>query len=186
MKVFDKEKILSNPEKFVSHNRKKLIGGSVFTSGSNIISRLISKFTKKGNDDFTPSHVGQIIKINDVIYVFDMKPPVPKITEIHQWIREQKDDFKVILRPYDIDADKFSINVIKRANKRYPFWSAIQCLLKINYELPTPKDEDEAIAKKAEHCSEITIVEYQKCGYFKDINANKATPESVFELFKSL
>lgn len=186
MKVYNKKKILENPQKFVSHNRKKLIGGNVFTAGQGIISKLISIFTKKGDDTFVPSHVGQIIEINGTIYIFDMKPPIPKVTEIYRWFEEQKDDFNIILRPYDFDTSKYSINVFKRMNKKYPFWSALQCLLKINYELPTPADEDEAIAKKAEHCSEITVVEYQKFGYLKDINANKTTPEDLFEIFKEL
>ena len=80
-----------------------------------------------------------------------------------------EDDFKLILRNFDLDTKMFSLNIAEHIGDFYPFMSAIR-------SIGTKRQ-----SKWRTHCSELHLRELQKQGLFKGVNA-EITPDELLHL----
>lgn len=174
---YDLKKI--SPEnilKWLDMNHERLIGSAVFTKQNTWTSKLVQwgekhLFAKcKTKDCFTPSHTGSIIEYNGNLYIFDMKPPRASIQPLYDFIIESDEDFKIVVRDFDLDTKMFSLNCLYHVGEFYPYLSALRSVF-------TKRQ-----SKWRTHCSELHLRELQKQGLFKDVNP-EITPDELYHLF---
>ena len=161
-----------NITEFCEENKAGLIGSAVFVKNNSVMSKVISWVCsgKAESKDFVPSHVGSIVLAGGALYLFDMKPPRPTLTRLDEYLASTKDQYIIVMRNFDINPEKFSLDIIKRYNKPYGYLSAVQSAFKCMFW------------GFKEHCSEIHFKALQEQGFFKEYNANKTTPEDLKEI----
>ncbi len=159
--------------KWISDNKEKLVGSCVFIKNkSDILSVLISKLTRGTciQDQFIPSHIGTIFEKDGNIKILNMVIPKAKVENLEDYLNNPKNNFILYLRDYNINNENFSKSIESYEGMSYGYLSAFQTLFKkVEFE-------------KGLHCSEIHIIEMQKEGYFKGVNANKITPNTLLHL----
>ena len=150
----------------------ELVGSAIFVKNKAFISKVISWVCsgKAESKDFVPSHVGSLIFAGGYVYLFDMKPPRPTLTRLDEYLSQTKDNFILVMRNFNVNTEKFSLEILSRINKPYGYLSAIQSAFKYMFW------------GFKEHCSEIHLKALQAQGLFKKYNANKTTPEDLKEI----
>lgn len=161
-------------ENFINQNKQALAGSAIFVKGKSKISKMISWVCKgkSENKEFVPSHVGSLVLVGRTIYKFDMMPPCAKITSLKDYIKKSKETYIIAMRNFDIDVEKFSIDVCSRLNRRYGYLSALQSAFKYLYY------------PFREHCSEIHLRCLQNQGLFKEYSPNATTPDDLFRMLR--
>lgn len=160
--------------RWVQKHSDKLVGGGVFTIGNTPIVPLIRNFSKKyAHSDFVPSHVGSIIKLGGLYYIFNMTPPKASFIELVDYIAETKEDFRIVFggENYKIDEKEFSYNLFCKIGQKYGYFSALQCIFPHRDLIPNRK----------EHCSEIHVKALQRFGFFDGVNGDDMTPVEVYD-----
>ena len=158
--------------KWILFNFERLIGSAIFTKNKSITSKVVSwaESWRCKENDFKPSHTGSIIKYENEIYLFDMKPLKAKIQPLAEFLLNTTDDYILVLRDFIIDTNMFSLNIAEHIGEFYPFMSAVRSVF-------TKRQ-----SKWRTHCSELHLRELQKQGLFKDINP-EITPDELLHIF---
>lgn len=158
-------------EKWIDENKKQLIGSAIFTKNKSITSKIVqwAESWKCKNDDFKPSHTGSIIKKDNDIYIFDMKPPKSSIQLLSYYLLFTKDDYLLVMRDFKLNTKMFSANISYHIGEFYPYLSAIRSVF------------TKRRTKYVRHCSEMHLTELQKQGLFTNINP-EITPDELLHL----
>lgn len=160
-------------DKWIEDNHERLIGSCVFTQKEkNQITKFIVKHTTGTSfkNEFVPSHVGTIFEQDGKIKILNILAPKAEVHDLKDFLRNYKGKYILYLRDYDLNTDRFSKSVASYKGISYGYLSAFQSLLK-GFDF-----------KKGYHCSEVQLIEMQKEGLFKGINANKITPNTLMHL----
>lgn len=173
-----------NIKKWINLYKKQLAGSAMFTRNNSFVSKIVSWASKINSDEvFVPSHTASLILIGESIYVFDMKPPEPTLTLLEDYIFSTKDVFQIFLRDFELNIDIFSKNIVERMNRKYPLFSAFQSVFK---KISFQWSKDINKKDRAEHCSEVHLVELQRQGYYLEYDANDTTPEDLITIFENV
>lgn len=159
-------------DNWIEETKYLLVGSAIFVKGKNAISKAISWVCKgkSKNKEFVPSHVGSLVFVGGNVYKFDMMPPSAKLTKLRDYILKTKDEFKIVTRDFELDREKFSLDICSRVNRRYGYLSALQSAFKyLWYPL-------------REHCSEIHLKALQAQNLFTQYKANSATPDDIYRI----
>ena len=158
--------------KWIKENETQLIGSAIFSKNNSIISKLITYFERiKGKcAEFIPSHTGSIVKCDDEIYLFNVKPLFASKVLLADYIAETEDNYILILKDFKLNNKKFSEDILKHEGDFYPFLSAIR-------SVGTKRKT------KRSHCSELHLKALQEQGLFKGINP-EITPYELLFLLK--
>lgn len=163
-------------EDWINKHNSELSCASLFTYTNKGICPLIKNLTKKyihGDDDFVPSHVGNIIRIGSKIFVFNMIPPKSKTTLLIDYIKNADFDYQIVtFADNDFDGYKYTVDTLKYNNRCYGYLSALQSGIKALRWLPNRKN----------HCSEIFVKMLQNQNYYTDIKADDVTPMEAYNL----
>lgn len=154
---------------FIKEYKEQLVGSAIFTKSKTFISKFISWVQGiKKRAPYIPSHVAQIIEIGDTLYLFDMKPPRASYQLLREYLINTFDNFRIVLRNYNLDKNQFCKFILEHTNKPYPYLSAIRSYFS---KRPT----------KRSHCSELMLKALQNQHLFKNINT-EVTPLELYEL----
>lgn len=170
-KEYFKSMTLNRLDEWLGNNREQLIGSAIFTQNKSMTSKVVSwaEHFKCTDKKFCPSHTGSIIWYENDLYMFNMKPLRASVIKLKDYLSKTEDDFKLILRNFDLDTKMFSLNIAEHIGEFYPFMSAIR-------SVGTKKQ-----SKWRTHCSELHLRELQKQGLFKGVNA-EITPDELLHL----
>lgn len=159
-------------DKWIKDNESLLIGSAIFSKNNSIISKIITYFERiKGKcSEFIPSHTGSIVKCDDEIYLFNVKPLFASKILLADYIAETDDDYILILKDFKLNNKKFSEDILEHEGDFYPFLSAIR-------SVGTKRKT------KRVHCSELHLKTLQEQGLFKGINP-EITPYELLLLLK--
>lgn len=149
--------------------KNRLVGSAVFTKNDSITSKMVrwAEGWKCKDECFIPSHTGSIIKYNNDLYIFDMKPMKASVQPLYSYLCNTKDEYRIILRDFELNTEMFSINIAEHIGEFYPFLSAIRSVL-------TKRQ-----SKWRRHCSELHLRELQKQGLFTNLNP-EITPDELY------
>lgn len=162
-----------NLDKWLSENKKQLIGSCIFTRrDDNIMANIIANFTKGSSyeNEFVPSHIGTIFEKDGELKVLNILAPKTTVSNLRDILNTYKGKLVLCLRDFHINTENFSNAIAKYEGMEYGFLSAFQTIFE-NIEI-----------KEGLHCSEVHLLELQKEGLFKGINANKITPNTLLRL----
>lgn len=158
-------------KQWIKNNYTLLIGSAIFTKNNSITSKVVrwAESWKCEDKSFIPSHTGSIIEYNNEIYIFDMKPLRASIQPLLDYLCDTKDDYKIILRNFELDTFMFSKNIAYHIGQWYPYMSAIRSVFtKRNTKWQT-------------HCSEAHLRELQKQGIYLSVNP-EITPDELYHI----
>ena len=158
-------------KQWIKNNYTLLIGSAIFTKNNSITSKVVrwAESWKCEDKSFIPSHTGSIIEYNNEIYIFDMKPLRASVQPLLDYLCDTKDDYKIILRNFELDTFMFTANISEHIGQWYPYMSAIRSVFtKRNTKWQT-------------HCSELHIRELQKQGIFLSVNP-EITPDELYHI----
>lgn len=172
--IFSKDYLNSiNLDKWIDENHDRLIGSCIFTKKpQNIISRLIARCTTGSSfkNEFVPSHAVTIFEKDGEIKILNIISPKAVVESLKEYLEKFEGNYIIYLRDYKVDTERFSQNAASLEGTKYGFLSAAQSVFKgIEF-------------KSRYHCSEVQMLELQKEGLFKGINANKITPNTLMHL----
>lgn len=158
---------------WLTWHKNKIVGSAIFTQNNSVISKLVSwaESWKNKDADFKPSHVGSIIEKDGVLYLFNMTPPKSTITPLASYMLYTSDDYKLVLRDFELDTKMFSANILFHVGEFYPYLSALRSVF------------TKRRTKYVRHCSEMHLTELQKQGLFKKVNP-ECTPLELYELLE--
>lgn len=173
-KIYKKSEFIKMQPKmlhtWLAIHKTRLIGSAIFTSNNSLVSKIVSWASSWGKKaEFVPSHVGSIIEHQGNLFVFDMKPPRASMTPLANFLLYTNDDYKLILRDFDLNTQWFSSDMIFHLNEFYPYLSAIRSVF-------TKRN-----TKFVNHCSELHARLLQRQGLFNDFNP-ECTPLELYEL----
>lgn len=174
-KIYDKSEFINmTPDMlntWITIHKQRLIGSAIFTSNNSIISKLVSWASTWGKKaDFVPSHVGSIIEHQGNLFVFDMKPPRASMTPLGNFLLYTEDNYKLVMRDFELNTKWFSSDMIFHINEFYPYLSAIRAVF-------TKRN-----TKFVNHCSELHARLLQRQDLLKDFNP-ECTPLELYEVF---
>lgn len=154
-------------------SRLDFAGGALFTKNKSILSKTICSLTAKYSKlkRFIPSHVGSIILLDGILYVFNMIPLKAYIQRLDEYLATTEDDFVILTRDFELDVAQFSKYLFNKVGEKYGYFSALQCGIKNISWIPN----------RTEHCSELHILALQQQGYCLDIVADDMTPVEDYE-----
>lgn len=158
-------------KQWIKNNYTLLIGSAIFTKNNSITSKVVrwAESWKCEDKSFIPSHTGSIIEYNNEIYIFDMKPLRASVQPLLDYLCDTKDDYKIILRNFELDTFMFTANISEHIGQWYPYMSAIRSVFtKRNTKWQT-------------HCSELHIRELQKQGIYLSVNP-EITPDELYHI----
>lgn len=158
-------------KQWIKNNYTLLIGSAIFTKNNSITSKVVrwAESWKCEDKSFIPSHTGSIIEYNNEIYIFDMKPLRASVQPLLDYLCNTKDDYKIILRNFELDTFMFSKNIAYHIGQWYPYMSAIRSVFtKRNTKWQT-------------HCSEAHLRELQKQGIYLSVNP-EITPDELYHI----
>lgn len=158
-------------KQWIKNNYTLLIGSAIFTKNNSITSKVVrwAESWKCEDKSFIPSHTGSIIEYNNEIYIFDMKPLRASVQPLLDYLCDTKDDYKIILRNFELDIFMFIANISEHIGQWYPYMSAIRSVFtKRNTKWQT-------------HCSELHIRELQKQGIYLSVNP-EITPDELYHI----
>ena len=155
-------------------SRLDFAGGALFTKNKSVLSKTICSLTAKYSKfkHFIPSHVGSIILLDGVLYVFNMIPPKAYIQRLDDYLATTEDDFVIVARDFELDVTQFSKYLFNKIGEKYGYFSALQCGVKNISWIPN----------RTEHCSELHILALQQQHYFKNTIADDITPVECYEM----
>lgn len=159
-------------DKLIDENKERLVGSCLFTKRENkAVSDLIVDLTRGSlfKNEFVPSHVSTIFEKDGVLKVLNLAAPKAIVSNLKDTLKDYKGKLVLYLRDYDIDPKRFSESIAKYEGVEYSNLSAIQTLFNIEF-------------KEGLHCSEVHLLEMQKEGLLKSLNANKITPNTLLRL----
>ena len=158
-------------EAWIEAIKKELVGSAIFTKNNSITSKIVqwAEGWKCKENDFKPSHTGSIIKKDNEIYIFDMKPPKSSIQPLAEYLLLTKDDYLLVMRNFKLNTKMFSANISYHIGEFYPYLSAIRSVF------------TKRRTKYVRHCSEMHLTESQKQGLFLDVNP-EITPDELLHL----
>jgi hypothetical protein len=171
---YDKENINKiGIDKWIDQNKEKLDGACVFDRQDDSLSYLIGIFTI-GNDcdnKFVPAHAAPIYKDDDGEFkLLQIEAPKVYTIPLKEYLKNDKKQSLIFLRDFEIDKERYRENVKKNIGKPYGYISAgqsVSSLINIDGGL---------------HCSEGYVLEMQKEGLFKGVDANNITPHTLMHL----
>lgn len=150
--------------------KNKLVGSAIFTKNDTFLSKLISYVESIGKKaDFKPSHVGSIVEKEGNLYVFNMMPPRASMTPLANFLLYSEDDYKLVIRNFELNTKMFSANIIFHLGEFYAYLSALRSVI------------TKRRTKYVRHCSEMHVTELQKQDLFTDFNP-ECTPLELYEL----
>lgn len=158
-------------KQWIKNNYTLLIGSAIFTKNNSITSKVVrwAESWKCEDKSFIPSHTGSIIEYNNEIYIFDMKPLRASVQPLLDYLCDTKDDYKIILRNFELDTFMFTANISEHIGQWYPYMSAVRSIFtKRNTKWQT-------------HCSELHIRELQKQGIYLSVNP-EITPDELYHI----
>lgn len=152
-------------------HKQRLIGSLIFTANNGFTSRLVrwAESWSGLESDFVPSHVGSIVEKDGQLYVFQMIPPKSYIQPLTNYLLYTNDEYKLILRDFELDTKMFSANILEHNDEIYPYLSALRSVF-------TKRQ-----SKRFMHCSELPAREYHKQGYLQGMNL-ELTPLELYQL----
>lgn len=175
-KICNKSEFVSMSDKmlttWIAIYKNRLIGSAIFTSNNTLISKLVSwasSWRQKEKQEFIPSHVGSIIEQNGNLYVFNMTPPRATMTPLANFLKYTNDDYKLVLRDFDLNTIWFSADIAYHLNEFYPYLSAIRSVF------------TKWQSKWRNHCSELHARILQRQGLLEGFNP-ECTPLELFEV----
>ena len=158
---------------WISYHKDKLIGSAIFTANETLCSKIVSWVSawrgKAKEKDFIPSHVGSIIQSDGNIFVFNMAPPRASMTPLANYLLYTKDDYKLVLRDFELNTIWFSADIAFHIGEFYPYLSAIRSVL-------TKRD-----TRFVSHCSELHCRMLQRQDLLKGFNP-ECTPLELYEV----
>ena len=175
-KKYDKSEFINMTPKmlttWITIHKQRLIGSAVFTSNNSIISKLVSWASTWGKKaDFVPSHVGSIIEQQGNLFVFDMKPPRASMTPLGNFLLYTEDDYKLVMRDFELNDKMFSSNIAYHLNQAYPYLSALRSVF-------TKRQ-----SKWQTHCSELHLRMLELSNYKVPKGFNlECTPLELYNL----
>lgn len=152
--------------------KELLIGSAIFTKGTNLSAKLVTwaeGWTCPNKKGFCPSHTGSIVEKDNMLYIFDMKPPKAEIQSLERYLWLTKEDFVIILRDFGLDTNMFSKTILEHEGQGYPYMSAVRSVF-------TKRQ-----TRWNCHCSELHLRKLQMQGVYNDINA-EITPDELLHL----
>lgn len=161
-------------KQWIKNNYTLLIGSAIFTKNNSITSKVVrwAESWKCEDKSFIPSHTGSIIEYNNEIYIFDMKPLRASVQPLLDYLCDTKDDYKIILRNFEINTHTFNSLIIDKIGELYPFMSAIRSVF------------TKRRTKYKQHCSEAHARCLKLSGYeFKEGFNFECTPEELYNYF---
>lgn len=158
---------------WIAYHKDKLIGSALFTANETLCSKIVSwasswgkgKEEKKG---FIPSHVGSIIESDGNIFVFNMAPPRATMTPLSNFLLYTKDDYKLVMRDFELNTIWFSADIAFHIGEFYPYLSAIRSVF-------TKRN-----TRFVSHCSELHARMLQRQNLLKGFNP-ECTPLELYE-----
>ena len=155
---------------WIAWRKEMLVGSAIFTTSNSLISKLVSWAESWNKDaEFKPSHVGSIIEQDGNLYVFNMTPPRATMTPLANYLKYTNDDYKLVLRDFDLNTIWFSADIAYHLNEFYPFLSAIRSVF------------TKWQSKWRNHCSELHARILQRQGLLEGFNP-ECTPLELFEV----
>ena len=175
LRIFDKNFFskLNKDEKkqWIKNHYNQLIGSAIFTKNNSLTSKIVrwAESWKCEDKSFIPSHTGSIIEYDNEIYIFDMKPLRASVQPLLYYICDTEDDYKIILRNFELDTFMFTANISEHIGQWYPYMSAVRSVFtKRNTKWQT-------------HCSEAHLRELQKQGIYLSVNP-EITPDELYHI----
>lgn len=159
-------------DKWIEQNQDKLNGSCYFMKDDNFVSQSIRLFTTQpGCCEYVPSHSTPIFKDEDGKFkLLQIMSPKVSIVDLADFLKNTKEDYVIFLRDFDINDERFVKNCKNEEGTEYGLFSAIQAVSNlINVDAGL-------------HCSEGYVKLLQKEGYFKGIDANNITPNTLMYL----
>lgn len=162
-----------NLDNWIAENQEKLVGSCIFTQKDDELSKLIVAFTTGSSykNEFVPSHTATIFEKNGEMKILNILAPKATVSSLKDFLKNFKGRYILYLRDYNINPERFSESVASYEGMKYGFLSAMQSVLIKGIEF-----------KKGYHCSEVQVLEMQKEGLLKGIDANKITPNTLMHL----
>lgn len=162
-----------NLDDWIKQNKEQLIGSCCFTKkGNDLFADIISNFTTGSSlpNEFIPAHIGSIFEKDGELKVLNIVAPKASTISLKEYISNYKGKFLLYLRDYKINTKEFSTQMEKYIGMEYSYLSAIQTLFR-NLNI-----------KEGIHCSEAQVLEMQRQGLLKGVDANKITPTTLLRV----
>ncbi len=171
-KSFFKYMLRDDIRLWIDTHKAQLIGSAIFTRGTTLGAKLVTwaeGWTCPNKKGFCPSHTGSIVERDGEVLIFDMKPPRASVQSLEKYLWSTKEDFLIILRDFELDADMFSKTILDHEGQGYPYMSAIRSVF------------TKRTTKWNNHCSELHLRNLQLQEFYKDVNA-EITPDELMHL----
>lgn len=165
-------------QKWLEFNKTRLIGSAIFTCQDTWTSKLVRwgerhLFAKPDEKTkFVPSHTGSIIKYENDLYIFDMKPLRASVQPLKEYLLYTNEDYCLVLRDFPLDTHMFSLNLQFHIGEFYPYFSALRSVFTKHQ------------SKWNMHCSELHARMLDLCGHkFPEGFNFECTPLELFQYF---
>lgn len=156
-------------QEWLKKNKKNLVGSAIFTKGTGLTAKVVTwaeGWHCPDKNGFCPSHTGSIVERDGKLLIFDMKPLKASTQDLERYIWLTKENFVIILRDFELDADMFSKTILEHEGQGYPYMSAVRSVF-------TKRQ-----TKWNCHCSELHLRKLQLQGVLQSLNP-EITPDEL-------